>query len=258
LRDPAAARAVAALGAEVGALADYGAIVPADLIARFPAGILNVHPSLLPRWRGASPIQATIAAGDARAGVSVIAMDDGIDTGPIVATEAWDIGPTQDAPGLRDLAGTVGGRLLAATIRPWVGGAIIAVPQDPAAATMTRRLQRDDGRLDPGRPAVELERLVRALAPWPGCHIETDAGRLIVVAAHRDDREGADPVGTLVRVGDGLGLVTSDGRLVLDTVQPAGGRPMDAAAFVRGRGRALPGTVVHPTRTMSRPWMWTV
>jgi methionyl-tRNA formyltransferase len=255
LRDPAFTRGLGASGASAGVLADYGRIVPATIIELFPAGILNVHPSLLPRWRGASPIQATVAAGDACAGVTVIAMDAGIDSGPIVAADGWDLDGSEDGPALRSAAGLRGAALLATVLPAWLAGDRSARPQDDRLATTTRELHRDDGALDPGRPAPELERLVRALRPWPGCHVETEAGRLLVWRARPLEGDPVEPPGMLVRVGDDLALATIGGRLVLEEVQPAGGRRMDGAEFLRGRGRLLPGTSIGAPRTMDRPWM---
>jgi len=255
LRDPQTVEEIASLGAQLGVLADYGRIVPSTLIARFVRGILNVHPSLLPRWRGAAPIAATIAAGDGTAGVSIIAMDAGIDTGPIVAAESWPLAGDEDAQTLRALASERGAGLLRATIGPWIRGEIEPIPQPEASATRTRPLSRDDGRLDPRLPAVVLERLVRALRPWPGCHLETAIGRLIVLEVRVCDSASTDLVGMLIGDADTLTLATSAGRLALTEVQPAGGRPMSGAELLRGRGRSLPGTTVIAAGTMVGPWM---
>jgi methionyl-tRNA formyltransferase len=256
LRDATVITGLADLDASLGVLADYGRIVPGPVIAGFGSGILNVHPSLLPRWRGASPIAATIAAGDDRAGVTIISMDTGIDTGPIVAAAAWSLGGDEDAAHLRTVASERGAALLGRTIGPWLRGEIAPVAQDDRAATSTRPLVRDDGSIDGRRlPASSLERLVRALRPWPGCHLETRAGRLIVWRASVSETGADDLAGVLVREHDAIALATVDGRLVLEEVQPAGGRRMDGSAYLRGRGRSLPGTEVGVARTMDRPWM---
>ena len=229
VRTPEATEVIARLEPDLGVLADYGRIVPAGILELPPHGILNVHPSLLPRHRGATPIPATIAAGDESAGVSIIRMDDGIDTGPIVAQEAWALDGSERAPDLEASAARHGADLLARTIPAWLAGAIPAVPQDEASATSTRPFRREDGRLDPTRPAVVLERQVRANAPWPGTFIETADGRLAIIGASIGPPD-ATP-GTITADG----LVTADGVLRFDQVQPAGGKPMSWAAFVRGR-----------------------
>jgi methionyl-tRNA formyltransferase len=229
VRTPEATETIARLEPDLGILADYGRIVPVGILEQPPHGILNVHPSLLPRHRGATPIPATIAAGDDSAGVSIIRMDDGIDTGPIVAQDAWELDGRERAPGLETAAARHGADLLARTIPAWLAGAIQAVPQDEASATSTRPFRREDGRLDPARTAVELERQVRANEPWPGTFLETADGRLAIIGASIGPPDGAP--GTITP----RGLATADGVLRFDRVQPAGGKPMSWEAYLRGR-----------------------
>ena len=216
-------------------LADYGQIIPRPVLDLPPHGILNVHPSLLPRHRGATPIPATIAAGDDRAGVTIIRMDDGIDTGPIVARQSWPLSGTERAPELEAHAAREGAELLTRTIEPWLAGTAPAIPQTAGGATVTRPFRRDDGRLDPERPAIELERDVRALTPWPGSFVETPAGRLVLHEVSLGDSEPGDERGILVRHRDRLALATSDGRLVLDRVQLAGRRAVGGNEFLHGQ-----------------------
>jgi methionyl-tRNA formyltransferase len=249
LRDDAVATTLAALDARLGVAADYGLIVPQHVIDLFGAGILNTHPSLLPRWRGATPIAATIAAGDRETGVTIISMDAGIDSGPVVAADRWALGGDEDAPGLLATAAARGADLLARTAGPWARGELATHAQDEASATMTRPLRRADGWLDPREPAVGLERRVRAYRPWPGTFVETPTGRLIVHRVGLSDGHPADRPGVLVEHGDGVALATVAGRLVLDEVQPAGGKRMSGAEYRQGRGRALVGLEVR-ARTM--------
>jgi methionyl-tRNA formyltransferase len=139
----------------------------------------------------------------------------------------------------------VGAKLVLQSLAGWVAGSIAAEPQEEAASTLTRPLRRDDGRLDAGRSARDLERVIRAYEPWPGAFVDTAIGRLAVIAASVAPSEAADLPGRLVRDGDGLALATADGRLRLVEVRLAGSRAMDAADFLRGRGRSLvdlPGT----------------
>src|SRR4029077_364776 len=143
-------------------------------------GILNIHPSLLPRHRGATPIPATILAGDPEAGVSVMVMDAGLDTGPLLGGRAWSLGGTEIASLLEARAATEGAALLMELLPGYLRGERAAVAQDEARATLTPPPRREDGRLDPGRPATELERQVRAYEPWPGSWLETPIGRLSV------------------------------------------------------------------------------
>jgi methionyl-tRNA formyltransferase len=245
IRDPAAVASLAALRPAFGVLADYGQIVPTAVLDLPPRGILNVHPSLLPRHRGATPIPAAILAGDRETGVSLIRMDEGLDTGPIVAVHRWPLDGTETAPELEARAAAAGSALVAATLGPWLRSELIARPQPVEGATLTRPFQREDGRLDPDRPAAELERQVRALQPWPGTFVDTDAGRIKVLRA-----SVAPVIGTSSAAqpgtfgpGPGLRLQTIDGDLVLALVQPAGGRVMTGAELVLGRP-GLPGSRV--------------
>jgi methionyl-tRNA formyltransferase len=245
LRAPEAVAAVADLAPDLGVLADYGQIVPPILLDRPSHGILNVHPSLLPRHRGATPIAAAILAGDAETGVTIIRMDAGLDTGPIVAVDRWTLRGDETAPELEGTAAARGAQLLIATMPRWLAGAAHPMPQDEAAATLTRPFRREDGRLDGSVPAAVLERRVRALMPWPGTFLETASGRLVIeraslAAAREDDRPGR-----IVADGDGLALATVDGRLQLLAVRAAGGRSMTGADHRRGAGRRLVGTDVH-------------
>jgi methionyl-tRNA formyltransferase len=234
LRAPDSNVAIAAVRPDLGLLADYGQIVPPAILELPPHGILNVHPSLLPRHRGASPIPATILAGDTETGVTVIRMDAGLDSGPIVAVDRWPLAGDETSPELESRAAQAGARLLAKAIGPWLRGDVAATPQPTDGVTLTRPLRREDGRLDPTRPGATLERQVRAYDPWPGAWLETPAGRIAVRRAHVE--EGV-PRTTPGRFGPGpdLRIGTADGWLVLDEVQPAGGRPMTGADLLRGR-----------------------
>ena len=239
IRDAAVIASIAALQPALGVLADYGRIVPQALLDVPLHGILNVHPSLLPRHRGATPIPAAILAADPVTGVTVIQMDAGLDTGPIVAAESWLLSGSETAPIIEAQAAAVGARIIRALLAGWLAGQLPAQPQDERAATLTRPLGREDGRLDPARPALELERAVRAYLPWPGTFLDTPRGRLAVRAATVEPAAPGDVAGSVVEDDLGLALVTVADRLRLLEVQPAGGRSMSAAAYLRGRvGRA--------------------
>jgi methionyl-tRNA formyltransferase len=243
LRVPEAVAEVAALEPDLGVLADYGQIIPPSVLEIPRHGILNVHPSVLPRHRGATPIPATIVAGDPTAAVTLIAMDEGLDTGPILAQESWQLDGTETAETLEAEAARRGANLLRRTLGGWLAGTVFARPQDASGVTLTRPLRREDGRLDPARTAVELERQVRAHVPWPGSFLDTGAGRLIVHEADVGAGEPADRPGRIVAHGDGLALTTADGRLRLKRVQLAGRRAMDAAALRRGAPELVGQTV---------------
>jgi methionyl-tRNA formyltransferase len=226
--------AVLALRPELLVLADYGQIVP-DALLEVPRGALNLHPSLLPRHRGATPIPAAILAGDAETGVTLMRMDAGLDTGPIVAQSRRLLDHTETAPELESVLSNDAANLLSSTLGPWLNGEIVPTPQPADGVSLTRPLRREDGRLDPTRTAVELERQVRAYLPWPGSFFETDVvGRLIIEDATIAFAGSEDRVGVLVADADGLALATSDGRLRLGRVRADGRKPMTAAELRRG------------------------
>lgn len=237
LRTPEAVADVSALRPELVVLADYGQIVPAELLG-LPHGALNLHPSLLPRHRGATPIAAAILAGDSETGVSLMRMDAGLDTGPIIAQVRRPLDGTETAPELEADLESMAAELLAEHLGPWLRGELVARPQAETGATVSRPLRREDGRLDPIRSARELDRQVRAYQPWPGTFVDTMLGRLAVHASRPHPggsaTTGVDP-GSFVLDG----LVVGDGAqrelLELLRVQPAGGRPMAWDAYVRGR-----------------------
>ena len=228
LRDEASTAAVLAGEPALIVLADYGQIVPPPLLA-LPFGALNLHPSLLPRHRGATPIPAAILADDRETGITLMRMDAGLDTGPIVAQERVALDGTETAPRLEAHLERVAADLLDRSLRPWIRSELVPRPQDEDAATMTRPLRRGDGRLDPSRHAADLWRQVRAYQPWPGSFIETDQGRLVVL----ESSVGAPADRPAGSIGP-LGLAAADRELLLHVVQPAGGKSMSWEAFLRG------------------------
>jgi methionyl-tRNA formyltransferase len=241
LRAPEAIADVLGLEADLAVLADYGQIVPAALLGS-PHGALNLHPSLLPRHRGASPVPATILAGDEETGVSLMLMDAGLDTGPLIAIERVGLRGSEIAPELEAHLADLGAGLLARSLAPWLAGELEGRPQPVDGVTLTRPLRREDGRLDPTRSAVELERQVRAYQQWPASFVDTDAGRLAVWRAE----VGGDASRRVGQFGPD-GFSTSRGELLLLDVQPAGGRRMSWDAFVRGRP-AIVGSRAVPAR----------
>jgi methionyl-tRNA formyltransferase len=234
LRAPDAIDAVLALGPDLAVLADYGQIVPGPLLD-LPHGALNLHPSLLPRHRGASPIPATIIAGDTLTGVTLMRMDAGLDTGPVVAQSRFALDGTERADELEAVLADEAAILLEDRLGPWLRDEVQAIPQPGDGATLTRPLRREDGRLDPAHTAAELERQVRALQPWPGTFVDTSSGRLKVFRAEVMAPLAGTQRGTLVSDGgDGLALVATDGRLRLIEVQAEGGRRQTGPQLVRG------------------------
>ncbi len=233
--DLPAQAAFAALGADVAVVAAYGLILPPAMLDAPRLGCLNIHASLLPRWRGAGPIQAAILAGDAETGVTIMQMDAGLDTGAMLLRDAVPIGPTTTAADLHDILAAMGGRLilraLAAPPPP--------IPQPDAGMTYAPKLEREHGRLDWTEDAASLDRRVRAFDPWPGTFTHLDGAVLKVLAAIPTD--GSGPPGTVLD--RALTVACGRGALRLLRVQAPGRGAMDAAAFLRGRAVAI-GTVL--------------
>ncbi len=266
LRAPSVVAEIEALRPGLLVLADYGQMVPRVLLDLPAHGALNLHPSLLPRHRGASPVPATILAGDRQTGVTLMLMDEGLDTGPVVAQVAVPLGGDETAPELEALLAAEGAELLRTVLGEWLGGRRAARAQSPEGATMTHPLRREDGRLDPSRDAVQLERQVRAYQPWPGTWAESVAGRLIVwearpltlgsttggdvpasgTGAPAPGADGPAPgtsaapphagptLGLIVPDDDGLAVLVADGALRIEEAQLAGARRMTAAELRRG------------------------
>ncbi len=176
LRDPGVYSDFTPLQPEIGVLADYGKLLPQGFLDRPPHGILNLHPSLLPRHRGATPIPAAILAGDAETGVTLFRMDAGMDTGPIVASEAVALSGDEDAPGLETRLAFVAAQLLARSLGPWLRGELPAIAQSREGVSVTRPFRREDGRLDPARPAVDARAAGTGLSAVAG-HVPRGAVR---------------------------------------------------------------------------------
>jgi methionyl-tRNA formyltransferase len=240
LRDPDFRERLAELKPEVTVLVAYGEYLAPALLDLPRRGSINLHPSLLPRWRGSTPIQSAILAGDAVTGASVILMDRGLDTGPVLAQTSVPIGPEETQPELGARLAEAGAGLLAETVPRWLRGEIEPRPQGEEGATLTRTLQKEDGLLDWSLPAEELARRVRALQPWPGTYTYWN-GRLLKVLQARATTSAEEPqmLGTVGLHTDadgkrGLLAWTGDGALELVRVQPEGKPPMEARALLLG------------------------
>ena len=239
LRDAAVRRAFAALGCDACVVVAYGLILPAPILAAPRLGCVNLHPSLLPRWRGPAPIPRTIEAGDHETGVAVIAMDEGVDTGPILAMARVAVADRATAGTLHDELAALGAGLVVEALDGLAAGAIGPTPQAARGATHAAKLTRGAGELDWRRPAVELDRLVRAFSPRPGATFTYDGATVRVLAAEPADGGGAP--GALLA--DDLTVACGAGALRLTRVQRAGRQAVDGAAFLRG-ARMAPGTVL--------------
>jgi methionyl-tRNA formyltransferase len=218
--------AFAALDLDAAVVAAYGLILPKPMLEAPRRGCLNIHASLLPRWRGAAPIQAAILAGDAETGITIMRMDEGLDTGPMLLREAVPITPSTTTATLHDTLAILGARLILAALTTEPE----PVPQPDTGATYAPKLSRDDGRIDWGQDAASIERGVRAFDPWPGAFTTSDGITLKVLAGVVADSSGAP--GTVLD--DRLLVACGSGALRLTRVQLAGRAAMDATAFLRG------------------------
>lgn len=238
-REPAAVDALRALDADVIVVAAYGLILPPAVLAAAPGGAVNVHASLLPRWRGAAPIQHAILAGDRETGVTIMLIDAGLDTGPMLSRATLPLAPDATAGRVSAALADLGADLLADTLPRWLRGDIAPQPQDDAAATLAPRLSRADGRIDWSAPADAVARRVRAFDPWPGTFTEWSGEILKVLAVTEAPTDPGSPQptrpGQVVGLPDGPAVATGSGLLRLMRVQPAGRPAMDGAAFARGR-----------------------
>lgn len=237
LKPPEAVEPVRAAAPDVIVVAAYGLILPQQLLAIPPHGSLNVHPSLLPRWRGAAPVQAAILAGDPETGVSIMLVEPRMDAGPVLAQRRVPVLPNDDALTLSARLAALGADLLVETLPRWVAGAITPRPQDEALATYAPRIQRADAELDWSEPADLLARKVRAYRGWPDAHTFWD-GRLLKVLAATPLEEQATAPPSTVLAGPGKQaaprVVTGRGLLQLDRVALAGRSAVSGAELVRG------------------------
>jgi len=229
--DPDSVKRIRASGVEVGVVCAFGQLIREPLLSELE--MLNVHPSLIPRWRGAAPIERAIMAGDTETGVTIMRVEAGLDSGPVALAERTRIEPADDYGTLSARLAELGGELILRALDLRAAGQLELTDQDDSLATYADKIAPTERRLDPARPAAELERTVRALNPHVGAYLELDGGgRLGVRAASAQD--GALPPGQLAADGRGLRLGCGEGVLRLDVVQPAGKRPMPADAYLRG------------------------
>ena len=241
LREEEARRALAALSPELIVVAAYGLLLPPAVLDIPPLHCLNIHPSLLPRHRGPSPVAAAIVEGDEETGATVMRLDEGMDTGPIVAQRRTRIGREETGEALTARLFQMGADLLVDALPAWSKGEIEARPQDESLATVTRRLSREDGEIDWSMPAERTARQVRAYHPWPGAYTTWEGRSLKVIeAAAAEEDGGVGEAGRVVSLGRGrMGVSTGEGVLELRQVQLEGRSAVDAAGFLAGHPGAV-------------------
>ena len=220
---------------DVAVVAAYGRIIRPDLLRLPPHGFVNVHFSLLPRWRGASPVARAILAGDAATGVSLMVMDEGLDTGPVLATSRVEIASDDTTGSLTARLAGVGADLLRDALPRYLAGQLAATPQDDSDATAAAKIEVEEAFVDPARHSVEaVDRAVRAFDPKPGAWTLLEGERLKLLAAEPSDADAPEPGVAEMRGGEVL-LGTRTGAVRLVTVQPAGKPAMDATSWMNGR-----------------------
>ena len=245
LRDPAAQAEFAATPADAAVVAAYGLILPAAILAAPRLGCLNVHASLLPRWRGAAPIQRAILAGDSETGITIMQMDEGLDTGVILLAEATPIEPDITAGRLSDRLATLGARLILEALDGVAGGTLVARPQPSAGVTYAAKLRRAEAELDWRQSAAALDRQVRAFDPWPGAFFTARGERIRVIEVAVDPEPVAAAPGTVpgTVIDDRLSVACGEGALRPLILQRPGRSALDTAAFLRGFALP-PGTLL--------------
>jgi methionyl-tRNA formyltransferase len=237
LRGEAAAEAMRAHDADLMVVVAYGLLLPQAILDAPRLGCVNVHASLLPRWRGAAPIQRAILAGDSESGVTIMRMEAGLDTGPMCLKRLLALAPRETAGSLHDRLSTLGAEALMTALPGIADGTLVPEPQDDALATYAKKLSKEEALIDWSRPATELDRMVRAFDPWPVAETRLGGGVLRVWGAELPGLAagGAEP-GRVIATGKaGIDVATGEGVLRITRLQPAGKRPMAAAEFLNAR-----------------------
>ncbi|WP_225026277.1 methionyl-tRNA formyltransferase [Xinfangfangia pollutisoli] len=228
LRDPQAQAEFADLGADAAVVVAYGLILPQPVLDAPRLGCLNIHASLLPRWRGAAPIQRAIMAGDAETGVCIMQMEAGLDTGPVLLREALAIGAEETAAGLHDRLSALGARLIVQALERLPD--LVAAPQQPeTGVTYAAKIDKAEARVDFTRPAVEVDRLIRGLSPFPGAWVQIGAERVKLLRARL--AEGGGVPGQVL---SGFTIACGTGAVEVTEAQREGKRPMPAAEVLKG------------------------
>lgn len=236
-RDPRARAELKALGADLMVVVAYGLILPTSVLEAPRLGCINVHASLLPRWRGAAPIQRAVLAGDAVSGVCVMRMEAGLDTGPVYLCRELALAADETGGSLHDRLAALGAETLLEALPGIADGALVPKPQDPTRATYAHKLDKAEARIDWSRSALEIERQVRAFNPWPVAQTSLNGEILRIWSARAVEGPGTGAVpGLVVAAGRSEILVaTGRGLLAITRLQPPGKRPMESADFLNAR-----------------------
>ncbi|MEP7293160.1 MAG: methionyl-tRNA formyltransferase [Chloroflexota bacterium] len=232
IRRPDAIETLRQWSPDVYIVAAFGQILPQAVLDIPPHGSVNVHASLLPRWRGAAPIQAVIRAGDAETGITIMKMDAGLDTGPMLSQRAIQIVPDETGVSLHDKLALLGGDLLIQTLPGYLDGSIQPQPQPESGVTLAPRIGKAEGHIDWTQPAAQIERTVRAFTPWPGTTSFWNELGLKILAGHVIS--GSAEPGKVVKIGDRVGIGTGDGLYAPERMQLQGRSAVSIGEFLRG------------------------
>ena len=234
LRDEQTVEHIRSFAADAMVVAAYGLILPRNVIELFPFGCINIHASLLPRWRGAAPIQHALLAGDKETGVSIMHMDEGLDTGPVYRTQAISIARDETASSLHDKLAELGARMIVQSLAGIASGELKAQPQAAESASYAHKITREQARIQWVQPAAQIERGIRAFNPFPGAFSHLNQ-QLIKVWSAKIDAGGVGAPGEVVGVADsGIVVACGSGALQLTELQRQGGKRLPAAEFLRG------------------------
>lgn len=235
MKDPEFLAALTAWKPDVIAVAAFGRILPPVILSLPPNGCINVHGSLLPKYRGAGPIQWAIINGETETGITTMLMDEGMDTGAMLLQEAIPIEPDDTAGSLSPKLAELGGRLLVQTIAQLKAGSLIPRPQDHTKATMAPLLKKEDGVIDWSLPALSIANRIRGLTPWPGAYTFFGADRWMIIKAVASAEQSREAPGRIVAVTkDAITVSTGEGSLTLQEIQPANSRRMTTAQYLAG------------------------
>jgi methionyl-tRNA formyltransferase len=234
IRRPEAVEELRRWSPDVYIVAAFGQILPQAVLDIPPFGSINIHASLLPRWRGAAPIQTAIRAGDGETGITIMKMDAGLDTGPILRQRAIPITPEETGQSLHDKLSELGGALLIETLPDYLNGDLQPQPQDDSLATFAPRINKDEGRIDWSQPASSIERTMRAFTSWPGTFTSWNGKQLKIHAG--DVGEGSAEPGQVIPTHGRVAIGTGDGLFMPTRVQLEGKSPVSIEDFVHGHG----------------------
>ena len=234
LKDDDEQSTLAALRPDLAVVAAYGLILPQAILDIPRLGCINLHGSALPRWRGAAPIQRAILAGDQETGVTIIQMEAGLDTGPMLALERVAITPETTAQTLHDRLAALAADMILPILDRLAAGGVTPTPQLEEGATYARKIEKEEGRIDWRQPADVIHRKLRALNPWPGCFSTLGDQRLRLLAGEVEAGTPASVNKSGLVLDDHLRVACGDGILRITKLQKSGGKPMDAGAFLRG------------------------